>query len=510
MRPNLAQVSQLAARDGNTIFPILAILAISTIFAIWAPAPTQAQPNMPYMPSSTDPQARAKSQIIFDRAVQAFQMGDYGATVNLLKAAEPIDAGNKAIFNLEALAYSELGDNYNANTKFRQALSLDYNYVACRNNYGVFLNKTGKVKEAQKAFEECIRSDPRYPDAHYHLGQIMQAKGDLDKAIDSYLMATQLKPSYVDAQRDLGLAMYEKAVAGGAGVTMDDAVARLKTAAHYAPDNPLVWYHLGRILCSQGGLDEAESAFRTGLMKDPKLAAGQWELGKLRYLRGDPYRAIDQCGVVDKISPVYTDGKQYPKVDLLLVYSLLAISYETVEDWEHADATWRKVASLQSNNAETVKHLAELRHQLKATSKRRKDQVDPGEIQALIWKGVEQVDNGDLPGGKTSFERAVELDSHSFGGEQNLGQLLEAGGDLNNAMAKYQAAMALKPRFDGAYYNMAYVLEKMGLGAEAGIMYQKFHELAGRYPYDPKHIVSLQQDEARQRARDELKRRRGY
>jgi tetratricopeptide (TPR) repeat protein len=495
MRPNLALVSILAALVANAIF---------------TQSPGQAQPSMPYMPSTTDPQARLKSGAIFNKAVEAFQMGDYGATVALLKAAEPIDAGNKAIFNLEALAYSELGDNYNANTKFRQALSLDYNYVACRNNYGVFLNKTGKVKEAQKAFEECIRSDPRYPDAYYHMGQILQAKGDIDKAIDSFLMATQLKPSYVEAQRDLGLAMYEKAIAGGAGVTMEDAVARLKTAAKYAPDNALVWYHLGRILCSQGGLDEAESAFRTGLMKDPKLAAGQWELGKLRYLRGDPYRAVDQCGVVDKISPVYTDGKQYPKVDSLVVYTYLAKSYEVIEDWEHADAIWRKVASLQPNNAETVKHLSEIRRQLKSGSKRRKDQVDPGEIQALIWKGVEQVDNGDLQGAKSSFERAAELDPHSFGAAQNLGEMLEASGDLNGAMAKYQAAMALNPRYDGLYYNMAYLLEKMGLGAEAGVMYQKFHELNGRYPYDPKHIVSLQQDEARQRARDELKRRRGY
>ncbi len=485
-------------------------LSVLTLASLSADQRAFAQPNMPYMPSSSDPQARLKSGAIFNKAVETFQMGDYGNTIRLLKAAEPLDAGNKAIFNLEALAYSELGDNYNANTKFRQALSLDYNYVACRNNYGVFLNKTGKVKEATKAFEECIRSDPKYPDAYYHLGQIMQNKGDIDKALEMYQVATQLKPSYVDAQRDFGLAMYEKAIAGGAGVTMSDAVARLKTAAQYTPENPLVWFHLGRVLCAQGNLDEAESAFRTSLMKDPKLAAGQWELGKLRYLRGDAYRAVDQCGVVDKISPVYGEGKQYPKVDQLVVYTYLAKSYEVLEDWEHADQVWRKVAALQPNNSETVKHLSELRHNLKATTKRRKDQVDPGEIQAMVWKGVEQVDNGDFAGAKASFDRTLELDPHNFGALQNQGQLLEAAGDLNGAMAKYQAAMALNPKFDGLYYNMAYLLEKLGLGAEAGVMYQKFHEIAGRYPYDPKHCVDLQQDEARQRARDELKRRRGY
>jgi hypothetical protein len=77
-------------------------------------------------------------------------------------------------------------------------------------------------------------------------------------------------------------------------------------------------------------------------------------------------------------------------------------------------------------------------------------------------------------------------------------------------LQKYQAAIAVKPKYDGLYYNQAYLLEKMGLPADAGLMYQRFHEVSGRYPYDPKHIVSLQQDDARQRARDEMVRTRGF
>ena len=48
---------------------------------------------------------------------------------------------------------------------------------------------------------------------------------------------------------------------------------------------------------------------------------------------------------------------------------------------------------------------------------------------------------------------------------------------------------------------MAYLLEKMGLAAEAGAMYSQFHEIAGKYPYDSKHIVGLEQEYARQQAR---------
>ena len=89
------------------------------------------------------------------------------------------------------------------------------------------------------------------------------------------------------------------------------------------------------------------------------------------------------------------------------------------------------------------------------------------------------------------------MDPASYEAMQNLGSCIEASGDLNSALAKYQAALALKPSNDGAYYNLAYMLEKLNLPADAGLMYQRFHELAGKYPYDPKHIVALQQEDAR-------------
>jgi tetratricopeptide (TPR) repeat protein len=461
-------------------------------------------------PSSVNPQARAKATFIYNEALKAFANGDYPTTLKLCKAGENFDSANKELFNLEALAYAQAGDNYMAMTKFRQALSLDYNYITCRNNFGVFLNRTGKREEAKKAFEECNRIDPRYPDAYYHLGQIYEAEGDLDKAVEAYNTAVQLNPNYADAQRDLGLAIYQRVLAGMSG-ELEPAIDKLKTAARLAPESPLVHYHLARVLCATSKLDEAEAEFRTALIKDSRMAAADYELGRLRYFRGDPYRSIDGCILAEQVSPSYSESKGYPKVDLVKLTELMAKSYEAALDLEHADTCYRKLATLQSSNVETVRHIKQIEKQLKINQKKRsKLTVNPQEVQSMVDKGINQFDNGDLDGAKQSFERAIELDPHSFGGLQNLGETLEAKGDLNGAMAKYQAAIAAQPGFDGCYYNAAYVLEKMGLPADAGLMYQKFHELAGKYPYDSKHIVSLQQDDARQRAKDQMIRQRGF
>jgi tetratricopeptide (TPR) repeat protein len=452
--------------------------------------------------SSISPQARSQAAAMYQMALRAFANGDYPTTINLCKRAEMVDNANKDLFNIEAMAYAQSGDNYNAMVKFKAALSLDYNFITCRNNYGVFLNRTGKQSEAKKAFEECIRINPRYPDAHYHLGQIYEAQGDLDKAVDSYQTAVNLNPNYADAQRDLGLAIYQRVIAGMNG-EIEPAIDKLRIAAKLAPESALVHYHLGRILCSTSQLDEAEAEFRTALMRDPQMAAAYYELGRLRYYRGDPYRAIDGCLLAEKVSPSYAESKSYPSIDLMKVTELMAKGYEQSEDYAHADAAWRKLAGLQRVNVDTVKHIAMMEKTAKNVAKKRsKATVSPAEVQSMVDKGIGQYDHGDLDGAKASFERAVELDPNNFGGLQNLGEVLEAKGDLQGALAKYQAAVAAKPGFDGGYYNLAYVLEKVGLPADAGAMYAKFHEIAGRYPYDPKHIVSLQQNQARQRARD--------
>lgn len=461
-------------------------------------------------PGSVSPGQKAKAMAIYNQAVQAFANGDYPTTINLCKAGENIDNANKELFNIEAMAYAQSGDNYNAMVKFRQALSLDYNYITCRNNYGVFLNKIGKQKDAKKAFEECTRIDPRYPDAHYHLGQIYEKDGDLDKAIEEYQTATNCNPNYADAQRDLGLCIYQRVINGLNG-ELEPAIEKLKLAAQLAPESALVHYHLGRVLCSTSKLDEAEAEFRTALMKDPQMASAHYELGKLRYFRGDPYRAVDETILAERVPPGYADSKNYPKIDLPKTLELQARSYEAFDDFEHADTSWRKFANMQQNNASVINHIGDIEKTMRQMAKHKnKTGINPAEVQAMVDKGINQVDNGDLEGAKQSFSRAVELDPHSFGGLQNLGEVLEAQNDLSGAMQKYQAAAQVKPKYDGLYYNQAYVLEKMGLTVDAGLMYQKFHEVSGKYPYDSKHIVSLQQDDARQRAREEMVRNRGF
>lgn len=483
------------------------IVPIALIVLVPASANAQGHFYNPDEPGTN----KALAYKLYQRAMQAFQIGDYNSAIHLLKSAQSNDPANKQVIHMLALAYSEAGDNYNALLQFGAALTLDYNYIECRNNYGLFLRRTGKVDEAQKAWEECTKIKPTYPDAWYHLGEVYRDKGDLDQAIEHFQTAIRNNPQYFDALRDLGLSLFAKYTSGQGG-DVNESLEKLQEAAQLIPNNPMIHYNLATVYCSQSKFDQAESEFRRALMCDPKHAAAHFELAKLRYFRGDVDRCLAQLNEANKINPVYTDGKSYPKIDVQQIRELEAKSYEVKGQLIEAVGKFREFASMQHNNTATLKHIQEIEKTLRALNRKKKKGAiyDPEEVNALIKKGVNEIDHGAVDQAKLTFQRALELNPQCYEAVQHLGEILEVSGDLNGALAKYQQASALRPAFDGACFNLAFVLEKMNLASDAGMMYQKFHEISGKYPYDPRHIVSIQQEEVRRRARDELVKKRGY
>jgi tetratricopeptide (TPR) repeat protein len=454
-------------------------------------------------------QMQAASSAVYQQARQAFSVGDYVACAKLAKQAVAMGGGKEPAMLL-ALAYAESGDTYNANASFLSALTMDYNFVKCRNNYGVFLIKCGRLDAAKAEFETCLRIESRYPDAYYHLGELAQKEGDLDKAIENFQMAIRLNPNFFEATRDLGLAIYEQVISGKAG-EISESLEKLKAAAQLCPDNAMIHLYLGRIYCADGKLDDAEAEFRQALSIDPKFAAAHFELGKLRYLRGDLDRCIQELKLADSIPPTYADSAKQEKVDALKIKELLGEAETFKALYPEAIETYREIASVQKKNQMTLKKIKELEHLAHASvHKASKSPYSAEQLQAQVSRGLAQAENGHLEQAKSTFDQGLKMDSENFACMQNLASMQEATGDLQGALSTYKAAMALMPKYDGVFYNMAYVLEKLGLPAEAGMMYQRYHEVAGSYPYDPKHIVSLQQEDARKRARAEELKKRGY
>lgn len=447
----------------------------------------------------------------FRQAMAAEQAGDLNQAVEWLRKSVSTYASFKEVHYKLGLNAAKLGNNDEAMQEFRQALNLDNNFVQCRNDYALFL-KYNKMDTngAMNQWKQCTQIDPKYPYPYYFMGQVLHEKGDLDGAIQNFEICARLKPDLADAHKELGMCIFERC-------RNDDiftAAKALEKSAQLNPTNPMVHYYLGFIYATKGDLDAAEAEYRVALGKcDARLAIAHWELGRLRYYRGDLDRCMSEIAEAMKINPTYTQEKKYPTLKVPAMKALNAQCIECKGKLAEAIDAYMELARIRGSDALYAKHIEDLKKKIKLIEKERKKKplpYDPEEVDALVSKGMEQYEDGDLDGAKASFERALELNPNSVEALMNLSATQEAQGDLNAAVAANQKAIAACPNFDGAYYNLGYLLEKMNLPADAGMMYAKFHQISGKYPYDPQHVIKLQQDLIRQQKIEENRRSRGY
>ena len=488
-------------------FVVVALTALSSLFFSSSQTLAQREYMNPDSPGVNSRRASAS----YNKGMQAFGIGDYVQAVNYLKLAQNDDPSNKKVCHMLALAYAEAGDAYNANLWFGSALTLDYNYVECRNNFGMFLRKTGKPFDAEKEFENCIKTNPKYPDAHYHLGEMLRDKGDLDNAIEQFHDAIRCNPNYFDAYQDLGLAMYQKYSSGLCDIS--ESLEKLQEAERLIPGNPMIHYYLGNVYSGNSQFDLAEAEYRKALQCDAKFAAADYEFARVRYYRGDVDRCLLAMREAEKITPVYAESKKYPAIELDKLKLYKAACCEVKGLGVEAVDTYKEAAAMQLNvnRVATLKKITALEKSLRSGARRSKQPIfDMAEVQALVKKGVFEIEGGDYESAKRTFGRILEMYPECYEAVQHLGEISEISGDLNGAMTKYQQAQLLRPEFGAAFFNLGVILEKMGLASDAGMMYQRFHELDGKYPYDPRHIVSIQQDNVRQREREIQLKKRGY
>lgn len=451
-----------------------------------------------------------KAYSYFVEAQRLEDAGDINSAINMLQKSLSYGGGRaKEVHHMLGKLYARTGNNMLAKAAFRQAISVDSNYVEARNNYGAFLRRTGEDHDAETQWRQCIQIDPKFPFAYYNLGKFLKDKGDLDGAITNFETATSLKPDFAEAQEALGMAVFERASQGDLSL----AAEKLEVAVRLVPKNPRIHYHLGQIYATKSALDAAETEFRKSLMCDSRMAAAHFELGKLRYYRGDLDRALGEFKEAQKINPTYTSTQGYPSIDPIKLKTLEAQTYEHMGDLVHAIECWRELVAMRKSDVLYAAHIKLLDKQIKAEiSARRKKPLpyDADEVDAFIAKGINAYEDGDLDSAKAAFERGLELNPASFRCTQNLCFVQEALGDLNTAIATAQKGMALNKDYDGAVYNLAYLLEKANLPDDAGRMYESFRVMANAYPYDPQHITELQQNIIRQQRKEQYIRKRGY
>lgn len=142
-----------------------------------------------------NPKAGARDRVAL--ASEYLRKGDNESAQVQLKKALELDEDSAEAHHLMAIVEERDGDMRQAEKEYRKAIKLKSQYSAAYNNYGVFLLKNNRCKEAIKQFEAAA-SDLGYElraQTFEGMGRCHLRLGDKDEAMRAFSRALRLDAS---------------------------------------------------------------------------------------------------------------------------------------------------------------------------------------------------------------------------------------------------------------------------------------------------------------------------
>lgn len=194
---------------------LLAVFISGCASNVQAPKP-EPMANLEQATSSRPPvvaDERERAKVHTDLGIAYLRDGKYEIALNEAQIALDASGGFAPAHNLKGLVHMALGQNEQAESSFRQAVSLGPNNPEITNNLGWFLCQTGKVKESFAYFNQVLRN-PLYKTpakALHNMGVCAMMDKD-DIAGESYLFRSlKLDPNNLRAYYLLADIEYRRA-----------------------------------------------------------------------------------------------------------------------------------------------------------------------------------------------------------------------------------------------------------------------------------------------------------
>lgn len=285
----------------------------------------------------------------------------------------------------------------------------------------------------ERRFQAARDADPSFAEADYNLGVLAERQGKREQAFSEYRSALQKKPSLRPAAE--GLARLTQASGD-----VPSAIAQWNDIARAFPDDAGSWAQLAELYRVSGDHEQAQQLARQALIRDPKNVAAYKTM-----LRSD------------------LDRKHFAMAELVGVRALKLSTtdpdlYVALGDVQMAKGAPDK-ATVQYQKALEVRadhqpaHLALARLALK------------DEDYAAAEKHLSKVVGA---GGGTA---EVHL---------NLGVAYRGMGQVDKALAEYEAAEKLDPKLAAVYLNRGIVLQRYKDAPDRSLdLYKKYVALTG-------------------------------
>jgi tetratricopeptide (TPR) repeat protein len=400
---------------------------------------------------------------------------------HLEKAVGLAPTSVKAQFNLAVAYGAEGGSGLEKEiAQLRKVNALAPGFARSRVALGKALLREGQVPEAVAELEEAVKLAPESGEAHYQLGLALARagrRGDATAALEKGRALVAADDRSQNAQLDL--AQGRAALDEG---ELALAASRFQRAIKLQPDWPEAHRQLGIALQKQGDTDGAVAAYRRTLELNPADVAAKRSLERLTAAA-----AVDDSARILELEGYIRDGR-FDEVEPLLAdyvaqrpassWGWYALGYSYFAQQKIGDAikALAKSLELDVSNAEAHKILgrtlmiigrfdaAQMEFELGIRYK-----PASAEMHYNLAKLFSIQDNWEPA--RKAFEAAIRLDPDYVEAIDGLGFALEALGDDDGAVARYQEAVALNEErqggFAGGHLNLSALYNRTGDAALA-------------------------------------------
>jgi Tfp pilus assembly protein PilF len=328
-------------------------------------------------------------------------------------------------YYLGGVVAARLADHTAAAALFREAVVLSPSSTPARLKLADALLDSGALDEAQREYTSALADPLAGPHAHYGLGRILAARGQYAAAVTQFDEAVRLYPEF-------GAAWYARGLAERHMERVDEARESLSRAQRYGARWP--------------GIDDPLQARVNALRMDPKARIDR---GVQLERQGDLDGAIREHEAALVEDPQFTQAH----VNLIRLYG-------RERDWSKAEDHYRQAVRIGAPGTDASYNYG---------------------VTLLL-----QERDGDAA---VAFQKVVADNPLYAAGWNNLGQIAERGGRLDEALARYRTALDCAPADTGIRFNVGRLLIATRQHRDAIAQFEILANETG--PEQPRYVFGL-------------------
>jgi predicted O-linked N-acetylglucosamine transferase (SPINDLY family) len=363
------------------------------------------------------------------------------------RLSEKQGAGVAQLFE-RALTLHQSGLLPDAKAVYRQLLKLAPNHFNALYLLGRLEFGAQSYRAAEALLSQAVQADPQSADAHMHRGVALNALGRHDDARLSYQHAIALKPDDAIALNNLGnvcrsLGRLEEAVEA-----YDKAIAVRKDIAE-------THYNRGLVLSDLSRHEEAVESFDRALAINPRYPGALSDRGNALCWLGHHAEALASFDQALAMSPGFADA-----------HNGRGVALTRLRDYRQAYTSLERALAIRPDYADALANRATVSIALAKPEKALADldraiALVPTLASAWAARADALLEMNRVSDAIASCERAIALPASpgSTLAVVVLGQCLARLGQANDAIASFDAALAIEPSLEIAISNKIFSLD---------------------------------------------------